>query len=73
MGLGEARGALVGLGEETVGAFGALVIGLTLYNGCVLAEIFRAGVLAVPKGQSEAAYAIGMRKTQVMLKILLSP
>jgi len=42
-----------------------------LYNGAVLAEIFRAGVLAVPSGQREAAYAIGMRKTQVMWIVLL--
>lgn len=49
----------------------AVVIGLTLYNGSVLAEIFRAGIQAVPRGQSEAAYAIGMRKTQVMSLILL--
>jgi len=43
-----------------------LIIGLILYNGSVLAEVFRAGILAVPKGQAEAAYAIGMRKSQVM-------
>lgn len=49
----------------------ALVFGLTLYNGSVLAEIFRAGVEAVPRGQSEAAYAIGLRKTQVMSFVLL--
>lgn len=49
----------------------AVVFGLTLYNGSVLAEIFRAGILAVPRGQSEAAYAIGMRKTQVMTLVLL--
>ena len=48
-----------------------MVIALTLYNGSVLAEVFRAGILAVPRGQSEAAYAIGMRKTQVMTQILL--
>lgn len=51
--------------------FMAVVIGLVLYNGSVLAEAFRAGVQALPKGQSEAAYAIGMRKTQVMITILL--
>ncbi|MDJ0341618.1 amino acid ABC transporter permease [Streptomyces sp. H10-C2] len=51
--------------------FQALVIGLTLYNGSVQAEIFRAGINSVPKGQSEAAYALGMRKTQVMLTILV--
>jgi glutamate transport system permease protein len=49
----------------------ALVFGLTLYNGAVLAEIFRAGILAVPRGQSEAAYALGLRKSQVMRLILL--
>ncbi|GIH68687.1 glutamate ABC transporter permease [Sphaerimonospora thailandensis] len=49
----------------------ALVAGLTLYNGSVLAEVVRAGVLAVPKGQSEAAYAIGFRKNQVMRLVLL--
>lgn len=49
----------------------AVVIGLTLYNGSVLAEIFRAGVVALPRGQSEAAYALGMRKTQVMTFVLL--
>jgi glutamate transport system permease protein len=47
-------------------AFWAVVIALTLYNGAVVAEVLRAGVNAVPKGQREAAYAIGMRKSQVM-------
>jgi glutamate transport system permease protein len=55
----------------TVSTFTALVAGLTLYNGSVLAEVFRAGVNALPKGQREAAYALGMRKTQVMTNVLL--
>nr|WP_230415830.1 amino acid ABC transporter permease [Micromonospora tarapacensis] len=54
-----------------VTAFWAVVIGLTLYNGSVLAEAFRAGIKSVPGGQSEAAYAVGMRKNQVMRIILL--
>jgi His/Glu/Gln/Arg/opine family amino acid ABC transporter permease subunit len=54
-----------------VDAFGALALGLTLYNMAVLAEIFRAGLLSVDRGQSEAAYALGMRKWQVMLLILM--
>jgi glutamate transport system permease protein len=54
-----------------IGPFWPLVIGLTLYNGSVLAEIFRAGIISVARGQSEAAYALGMRKTQVMTSILL--
>lgn len=52
-------------------AFLALVAGLVLYNGAVFAEIFRAGINAVPKGQSEAAYAIGMRKSMVMRIVLI--
>ena len=49
----------------------SLALGLMLYNGSVLAEVFRAGVNAVPRGQSEAALALGMRKSQVMVTILL--
>ncbi|MEV7726189.1 amino acid ABC transporter permease [Streptomyces sp. NPDC087917] len=48
----------------------ALVAGLTLYNGSVLAEVFRTGINAVERGQGEAAYALGMRKTQVMAHVL---
>jgi glutamate transport system permease protein len=51
--------------------FAAVVIGLVLYNGSVLAEVVRAGILAVPRGQSEAAVALGLRKSQVMTIILL--
>jgi glutamate transport system permease protein len=58
--------------ERQTNGLVALVAGLTLYNGAVLAEVFRAGIQAVPRGQSEAAYAIGMRKTQVMT-IVLTP
>lgn len=54
-----------------LGAFGALALGLTLYNMAVLAEIFRAGILSVDRGQREAALALGMRKSQVMLLVLL--
>ncbi|MFF7729474.1 amino acid ABC transporter permease [Streptomyces sp. NPDC008001] len=49
----------------------ALVAGLTLYNGSVLAEVFRSGVNSVDRGQREAAYALGMRKTQVMTHVLV--
>jgi glutamate transport system permease protein len=48
----------------------AVVTALVLYNGSVLSEVFRAGLLAVPRGQSEAAYAIGMRKNQVLGSVL---
>ncbi|WP_406692187.1 amino acid ABC transporter permease [Saccharopolyspora sp. ID03-671] len=48
-----------------------LVIGLTAYNSVIIAEIVRAGILALPKGQSEAAYAIGLRRGQVLGSVLL--
>jgi glutamate transport system permease protein len=53
------------------GPYWCVVWALTLYNGSVLAEVFRAGILAVPHGQAEAAYALGLRKTQVMTIVLL--
>ena len=49
----------------------ALVIALTLYNGAVIAEIVRAGVLAIPKGQTEAASALGLRRGQTLRLVLL--
>ncbi|MEU9354033.1 amino acid ABC transporter permease [Streptomyces griseoloalbus] len=49
----------------------AVVTGLVLYNASVLAEVVRAGILALPKGQTEAAHAIGLRKSQTMTSILL--
>jgi glutamate transport system permease protein len=55
----------------TISTFWALVGGLTLYNSAVLGEIFRAGVLSLPKGQTEAAYAIGLRRGQTLRLILL--
>ena len=61
---------LIGINRDG-SSFWAVVIALTLYNGAVLAEVLRAGVNAVPKGQREAAFAIGMRKTQVMNIVLL--
>lgn len=51
--------------------FPAVVFALMLYNGAVLAEVLRAGIQAVPKGQAEAAYALGMCKSQVMSVVLL--
>jgi glutamate transport system permease protein len=56
---------------QPMSVFWAVVIGLTLYNGSVLAEAFRAGIRSVARGQSEAGYAIGMRKSQVMQQILI--
>ena len=52
-------------------ALAGVVTGLTLYNGAVIAEIVRAGVNALPRGQSEAASALGLRPNQTMRLILL--
>ena len=51
--------------------FWCAVLGLTLYNGAIISEILRAGVLAVPKGQREAAFALGLTGGQVMRMVLL--
>lgn len=52
-------------------ALAGVITGLTLYNGAVIAEIVRAGVNALPRGQSEAASALGMRWGQTMRAVLL--
>ncbi|MFE6039449.1 amino acid ABC transporter permease [Streptomyces sp. NPDC056452] len=49
----------------------AVVTGLVLYNASVLAEVVRAGILSLPRGQTDAAKAIGMRKGQTMTNVLL--
>ncbi|MFD5216030.1 amino acid ABC transporter permease [Microbacterium sp. NPDC058345] len=49
----------------------AVVLALMVYNGSVLAEALRAGVESLPRGQGEAGYAIGLRKSGVMTLILL--
>jgi len=52
-------------------ALAGVVTGLTLYNGAVIAEIVRAGVNSLPRGQSEAAAALGLRSGHAMRLILL--
>ncbi|APE24297.1 MULTISPECIES: amino acid ABC transporter permease [Streptomyces] len=49
----------------------AVVTGLVLYNASVIAEVVRAGVLSLPRGQGDAAEALGMRKGQTMTYVLL--
>ncbi len=51
--------------------FWAVVIALMLYNGSVLAEALRAGIESLPRGQKEAGYASGLRKSGTMRSILL--
>jgi glutamate transport system permease protein len=54
-----------------VSAFTGLVLALVLYNSAVLAEIFRAGILSLDRGQSEAASAIGLTYWQSMGLVIL--
>ena len=51
--------------------FAALLIGLTIYTGSFIAEIVRAGILAVSWGQTEAAFALGLKPGQRMRLIVL--
>jgi len=51
----------------------SLVIGVTIYNGSILGEVLRGGVLALPGGQSEAATALGLSRTQGLRYVLLPP
>lgn len=48
-----------------------LVIPLTIANAAVFAEIVRAGILSLPRGQSEAALSLGLRETQTMRLVVL--
>ncbi len=48
-----------------------LVIGLTAYNCVIIAEILRSGVAALPRGQTEAALAVGLTRLQTLRMILL--
>jgi general L-amino acid transport system permease protein len=51
--------------------FAALLIGLTVYTGSFIAEIVRAGILSVSWGQTEAAFALGLKPGQRMRLIVL--
>jgi len=51
--------------------FAALFFGVVLYTSAFIAEIVRGGILAVPKGQTEAAQAIGLRRSTMLRRIIL--
>lgn len=55
----------------TFAPFTAGVITLSLNAGAYLSEIFRSGIQAVPKGQSEAARSLGLSKSKTMIKVVL--
>lgn len=54
-----------------VSVFWGVVIGLVVYNSAVIAEILRAGIVSLPRGQAEAASALGLSSFQVLRLILL--
>ncbi len=51
--------------------FWYLAMGLIIYNGAVLGEIFRAGILSLDRGQTEAAHSLGMGYWQAMLLVVI--
>lgn len=55
----------------SISAFAAGSLGLSLYAGSFFSEIFRAGILSVERGQTEAALALGMNRTQAMRRVIL--
>ena len=51
--------------------FAAVFFGVVLYTSAFIAEIVRGGILAVPKGQTEAAQAIGLRRSTMLRRVIL--
>jgi general L-amino acid transport system permease protein len=58
-------------GIQVIPEFTALLVALTTYTAAFIAEVVRAGVLAVPKGQTEAATALGLRRKTVLRLIVV--
>lgn len=52
-------------------SFTAVVFGLVVYNMAIIAEILRAGLAALPRGQAEAAYAVGLSRMQTLMSVEL--
>ena len=59
------------LGRLVLAPVVAAVIGLSLNVGAYASEIIRGGILSIPKGQTEAAYSIGMNYRQTVQRIIL--
>ena len=51
--------------------FAAVFFGIVFYTAAFIAEIVRAGILAVPKGQTEAAQAIGLKRSTMLRRVIL--
>jgi general L-amino acid transport system permease protein len=59
-------------GIEILPEFMALLFGLVIYTAAFIAEVVRAGILSVPRGQTEAAYSLGL-KPGPTLRLVLVP
>ncbi len=59
------------LTNYSMGAFESALVGLTVFEAAYYSEIIRAGIQAVPSGQSEAALATGMTRMQTMRFVVL--
>jgi len=59
-------------GIQIIPEFIALLLALTTYTAAFIAEIVRAGIMAVPHGQTEAAEALGVRRG-VALRLIIIP
>jgi general L-amino acid transport system permease protein len=59
-------------GIRLIPEFVALLLALTIYTAAFIAEIVRAGILAVPRGQTEAAFALGLRRG-LTLRLVIVP
>jgi len=66
------RGFQIGDGMVIVPEFIAVWLALSLYTAAFIAEIVRAGILAVSKGQTEASYSLGLRPG-VTLRLVIIP
>ena len=51
--------------------FGSVAVGLVINSGCYVSEIFRSGIQAIDKGQTEAARSLGLNGRQTMMRIIL--
>jgi polar amino acid transport system permease protein len=54
-----------------ISALTALIIGLTVYSSAFIAEVYRAGIQAVPVGHKEAAQVLGLSPSQTFFRIVL--
>ncbi|MET0538258.1 MAG: amino acid ABC transporter permease [Xanthobacteraceae bacterium] len=58
-------------GVRLIPEFIALLLGLTIYTAAFIAEIVRAGILAVPRGQTEAASALGLSRRRTLRLVIV--